>query len=124
MISGVAEIQPSQGCEGKYSYLYIGPSIRVFSTTTPITDYIAHVGNSDVPYTYAVTDDYLYLLEAERKVAVTDLHSSSLTLGPDRNCNNIYHYYYGHCTGDESQKETWKSKFHKFPTVELVAREE
>ena len=43
-------------------YIYIGETIIKFETLEPIKYYISELGNSDVPYPYAVTDLYIYLL--------------------------------------------------------------
>lgn len=46
----------------KNEYLYISGSVFTFKTSEPITSFIAYVGNNDVPYPYAVSDHYYYLL--------------------------------------------------------------
>ena len=48
-------------------YLYIGSEIYYFNTTEPIKKYISPIGNSDVPYPYALTNSKTYLME-ERKI--------------------------------------------------------
>ena len=45
-------------------YVWIGMKIYEFSPVDTITDFYSPVGNSDVPYPYAVGDKYTYLLIA------------------------------------------------------------
>jgi hypothetical protein len=43
-------------------YVYIGESIYSFGAVSPIQAYVSDVGNSDVPYAYALDAKYTYLL--------------------------------------------------------------
>lgn len=43
-------------------YTYIGPNIYTFKTTDDITGYESPVGNSDVPYPYAIGMENTYLM--------------------------------------------------------------
>ena len=46
----------------KNKYMYIGKNIYVFKTNEEITDYKSPMGNSDVPYPFAISKNYYYLL--------------------------------------------------------------
>jgi len=64
-------------------YVFIGPSIFSFRTYAPIVEYISPVGNSDVPYPYAVdTFGNCYLLTED--VMVKNVPSNT----------DPYNYYY------------------------------
>ena len=43
-------------------YIFIGKDIYKFTTTTPIKTYYSIMGNSSVPYPFAVSDDKIYLM--------------------------------------------------------------
>lgn len=43
-------------------YMYIGSEIYTFKTDEKITKYFSPVGNSDVPYPYAISKNYVYLM--------------------------------------------------------------
>jgi hypothetical protein len=45
-----------------FEYIYIGSSIYKFNTKEDITKYVSEVGNSDVPYPFAVTKSFFYLM--------------------------------------------------------------
>jgi len=48
---------------GYLEYVYIGEQILSFKSISPIKKYISLVGNSDVPYPYAIdSEGYMYLL--------------------------------------------------------------
>jgi hypothetical protein len=53
---------------GGKDYLYIGSEIYSFKTDVPIVDYVSPVGNSDVPYPYAVDAKGQYWLMLENLV--------------------------------------------------------
>jgi hypothetical protein len=44
------------------SYIYISRDIEYFQTKSPIVRYVSPVGNNDVPYPFAVTEDRTYYL--------------------------------------------------------------
>lgn len=52
----------------KHSYAHIGSNIFEFETTEPITEFVSPVGNSDVPYPVALSDNYIYFLAGPNKV--------------------------------------------------------
>ena len=106
------------------TYVFIGEEIKKFTWNTQIALYRSPVGNSDVPYPYAVDKEGAYLLMLEF-VAIDDV--------PKRLRKDPYTYYY---TGDngfmrgrfeglnlsEEEKErvqhVWKTKF--FPHVDIA----
>lgn len=45
-----------------YQYVHIGAKIISFKTTETITQFKSPVGNNDVPYPYACSKNYVYLL--------------------------------------------------------------
>lgn len=49
-------------CTAPLEYVWIGRHLERFTTPTPIRHFYSPVGNSDVPYPYAVTDDEVFLL--------------------------------------------------------------
>ncbi len=52
----------------KNEYIFINRDIFKFKTTEPIIKFISYVGNSDVPYSYAITKNYTYLLQEKIKL--------------------------------------------------------
>lgn len=65
---------------GRNRYMFVGHEVFVFGTTAPIASYESPVGNSDVPYPYAIdTNGTVYLML--EKVAFP--WSTSLTIGTD-----------------------------------------
>ena len=59
----------------KDDYIYIGESVKRFKTLDGelVTDYVSPVGNSAVPYPFAVTNTYVYLM-TEGKAIPTTMH--------------------------------------------------
>lgn len=66
-------------------YVYIGPEIFSFKTDDDIIEYISPVGNSGVPYPYAIDNKGKYYLLIEG-VILNDI--------PKYNINDPYEYYY------------------------------
>lgn len=46
----------------RHIYIYVGNEIYKFRTKDEIVDYKSYVGNSDVPYPYAIGTEYTYLM--------------------------------------------------------------
>lgn len=44
------------------NYLFIGDSIKQFTTTEPIVKYVSTIGNNSVPYPFALTENYAYIM--------------------------------------------------------------
>jgi hypothetical protein len=61
----LALITRSDDGEKKYTYLFIGSVIITFELDCKIALFLSHVGNNDVPYPYAITEngDYILLLD-------------------------------------------------------------
>lgn len=60
----------------KAKYVFIGDSIYEFTTPEPITHYYSLVGNSNVPYPVAISDNYAYYMISNTyvdKKKMTDL---------------------------------------------------
>ena len=81
-------------------YMFIGECIRVFDTRSPIAAFVSHVGNSDVPYPFAVDrDGGIYLM----------IEGVRLTAGPypTKVLQDPYTFYYARCllTPDMSMAE-------------------
>jgi hypothetical protein len=51
-------------------YVYIGPDIIFFRTDQPILDYHSPIIGADIPYPYAESKDYYYLLMKDQHVKV------------------------------------------------------
>jgi hypothetical protein len=43
-------------------YIYIGDGIKEFKTNEPVVHYQSPIGNNDVPYPFAITESYIYLM--------------------------------------------------------------
>ena len=54
-------------------YVYIGESVKEFVTTDNIKKYVSPVGNSAVPYPFAVGDQYTYLMLEGKALPNTSL---------------------------------------------------
>jgi hypothetical protein len=76
-------------------YLYIGESLFEFSPVDKIEKYYSPVGNSDVPYPYAVGEEFTYLLV--EGVYIDNRYLKSFK--PKGYDNVPYTYYYGHDIG-------------------------
>ncbi len=71
----------------KNKYVFLGESIKIFNSKNKIKEYVSPVGNSDVPYPYAVDENGEYYLMIEN-VVVENV--------PDKYKDDPYVYYYGH----------------------------
>jgi len=67
------------------TYVFIGESIFSFTSYSEIINYVSPVGNSDVPYPYAVDDHDRYYLMIE-DVVIQDV--------PSEHSDRPYEYYY------------------------------
>ncbi len=102
-------------------YLYIGDSVFTFNTgpdaKTPITKYISPVGNSDVPYPYAVDDRFVYLMIENVKIPVSALDMTQKPFDP-------YTQYYEYRNYETIDIKLHSAKVHsvKLDKTELIAR--
>jgi hypothetical protein len=75
-------------------YVYIGESIYSFKAYSKILSYVSPVGNSLVPYPYAVDENYNhYLIIEDVVLEMTELFREKLHEGED-----AYEYYYDNHT--------------------------
>jgi hypothetical protein len=80
-------------------YMYIGEQIYSFNTDSPIIKYVSEVGNSDVPYPYAIDQSGKYYLMISNII---------LTRVPE-NIENIYNFYYNESgSGKEGSEKNKK----------------
>jgi hypothetical protein len=75
--------------DDKYEYVYIGSEIFNFTTEDEILEYHSPIGNSDVPYPYAVGAKNTYLMLDQRCILNSDLPEF------DHVGTNVYTIYYG-----------------------------
>lgn len=54
--------------ETKNVYFLISRNIYKFETVEPVLDFFSPIGNSDVPYEFAVTKNWLYLTTAKVRI--------------------------------------------------------
>ena len=97
-------------------YTYIGHRVYSFSTDSDIVEYISEVGNSDVPYPYAIDSDGKYYLMLE------DVIVNSV---PNEQWNDPYEYLYairGKDVGDrvgvhafEASGEYYDFSYQRYP---------
>jgi hypothetical protein len=69
------------------TYIYVGHTIYSFKTKSPIAKYVSPIGNSDVPYPYAIDKNGEYYLLVEDVI---------LKNVPNAQKYNPYNYYYLH----------------------------
>lgn len=86
---------------GAHHYVYVGSEIYTFSSEEPVTSYVSPLGNSDVPYPYAVTASRTYLMIENVYVNNDDLLRQSPLAAEYTNEDEPYGQYYGH-TVDEA----------------------
>jgi hypothetical protein len=53
-------------------YIFVGKDVYKFTTTTPINKYYSIMGNSDVPYPFAISDDKIYLMIENETINYVD----------------------------------------------------
>jgi hypothetical protein len=61
----LVEIKPKE-------YIFIGENVYKFTTNTPITKYYSIMGNSDVPYPFAISNDKIYLMIVNETINYND----------------------------------------------------
>ncbi len=72
-------------------YIYVGQIIYSFNTDQAITDYISYMGNSDVPYPVAYSDDYVYFFLDKKIVPIAELETP-ITVAK---AGDLYGEFYG-----------------------------
>lgn len=92
--------------ETKTQYIYIGSEIYRFETSEEISDFISPIGNSDVPYPVAYSENYVYFMLEGKYVQKTNLTTEAIPI----NADEIYGEFYGHL---KSSKQIVKNNFKK-----------
>ena len=100
-------------------YLYIGDTVFTFNTNgkSPITKYISPVGNSDVPYPYALDSEFAYLMIENVKIPLFALDMQQKPFYP-------YTQYYDYRYYETIDIKLHGAKVHsgKLDKTELIAR--
>lgn len=101
-------------CIGTGKYIYVGDQIYSLETKDgeDIKEYYSYVGNSAVPYPYAVGENYTYFM-LDREMVPNDL----LDLKKD-----AYSQFYGYTVKDEDLKKKIESSKKKFKTKQIHKR--
>lgn len=60
--------RPGPGVERRFTYVWVGPEVLRFATEEPVFQFRSPLGNSDVPYAYAQTKSWTYLLSERVRV--------------------------------------------------------
>lgn len=94
---------------GKNQYLYIGSEIYSFTTKDKILKFYSPLGNSAVPYPYAVGEELTYFL-LDKKTIPNDL----LNLKMDG-----YAQFYGHLVPDKTTAKTIQSSKKNFKVKKI-----
>lgn len=68
-------------------YIFIGSEIEEFVAREPINQFLTYVGNNDVPYSWAISDNYTYLIQEHVFLNNTDIPESKRLV-------DAYKYYY------------------------------
>lgn len=102
-------------CTGKGKYIYVGDQIYSLETKDgeDIKEYYSYVGNSAVPYPYAVGTNYTYFM-LDRQSVPNEL----LDLKED-----AYGQFYGHTVKDEELQNKIESSKKKFQTKQIHKRD-
>lgn len=108
-------------CVRDHEYISIGMSIYSFVTEDEIISYQSHVGNSDVPYPYAIGKKYIYFIIEKSQAPMSEFSDFDIFEDP-------YMKLYGHnvSQNDKNKRkmhELWKSLYVKnMKTRTLVKR--
>ncbi len=87
-------------------YIYIGSVIYKFESPEEILDFVSPIGNSDVPYPVAYSENYVYFMLEGNYVQKTNLVTEAIPA----NADEIYGEFYGHL---KSSKKIVKNNFKK-----------
>ncbi len=97
-------------------YIFIGQEVLEFTAHEPITYYASEVGNSDVPYPYAVSKNNIYLmLDAPAKQGEKKKYYYIEKKNFTGNMSDVYRYFY-----DIYKKK--ENPFNQFKVKTLVKR--
>lgn len=98
-----------------HDYIFIGWEVYSFNTTDVIREYYSPVGNSDVPYPYAVGDQYIYLMIENVYMPKTVLNNYEDFVDP-------YEVYYFFMSKSEQKKIKENNKMTFRILIERVQR--
>jgi hypothetical protein len=98
--------------QSKNKYMYIGDAVKTFEPIKDdvLLDYQSPIGNSDVPYPYAVGEKYTYLM-------IENVYIDNAALNKKE---DPYKQYYGF--GDEAKKKEIQKATKKLPMKVLAKR--
>lgn len=71
-------------------YIYVGSEIKSFETSEEILDYISPLGNSDVPYPVAYSDNYVYFMLESQYVKKDKLETDAIVTNADAIYGEFY----------------------------------
>jgi hypothetical protein len=77
-----------------YFYVFIGDEVYSFQTTDVIQNYYSPVGNSDVPYPYAIGENNTYLM-------IDQIFISNIILDNHKNIVDPYKVFYNDLSAEE-----------------------
>jgi len=103
-------------CVSGDKYIYIGSEIYSFETgngkENEIVKYISPIGSNDVPYPYAISGKYTYLMIEDVILDNQHLYDSRITNNSKKHDSDCFPYglYYGWCGKNELQKKAIKLK--------------
>jgi hypothetical protein len=84
----------------KNKYIYIGWKTYKFTFDDPILMFCNRIGNNNVSYSYAISEEYVILLDNKQYILKTDIKYEDQSL-----CSfNVYYQYYGHTSDIISNK--------------------
>nr|QBK88278.1 MAG: hypothetical protein LCMAC202_06400 [Marseillevirus LCMAC202] len=79
-----------------HDYTFVGCEIYQFATKERINEYVSPMGNSDVPYPYAITDTRTYLMIEDVYLKNNEMLRKTSTVKEYTNESDPYSQYYGH----------------------------
>lgn len=95
----------------KFHYIYVGWDVYEFDTDDEITDFIAYMGNNDVPYPVAYGEKYVYFMLDKKMIKRDDLELEATVA----NAGELYGEFYGFIGSKKG-----KHKRYDFKNVKMV----
>ena len=92
--------------ETKSSYILVSRQVEYFKTKEEILNYVSPLGNSDVPYPLAVSENYLYFFTDNKYVKKSDFTIDTHI----SNSDNLYGEYYKNFNKDLPKKYSFIDK--------------
>jgi len=93
-------------------YVYVGSVIQSFETSEEILDYMSPLGNSDVPYPVAYSDNYVYFMLDNKYVKKDKLETDAIAA----NASEIYGEFY------KQQMHKKSDLTHKFKKLKTLVK--